>query len=54
MRRITMWITATVAALALMFSYQANMSGATGKAGDNGASSTGVEGGATAKAGEAK
>ncbi|MET7399334.1 hypothetical protein ABZS66_38215 [Dactylosporangium sp. NPDC005572] len=32
MRRITMWITATIAAFALMLSYQLNASGATGKA----------------------
>jgi len=55
MRRITVWITATVTALALMFSYQANVSGATGKAGDNHSTSTGTGGGdRPAKSGEAK
>ena len=59
MRRITMWITATVAVLALLISYQANVSGATGKAGDHPGTSTGTEtgtgpGARTAKPGEAK
>jgi len=36
MRRITMWITATIAATALMFAYQANASGTTGKSEDGG------------------
>jgi hypothetical protein len=55
MRRITIWITATVAVLALMVSYQANVSGVTGKAGDHQSTSTGSDtGGTTAKPGEAK
>jgi hypothetical protein len=55
MRRITAWITATVTILALMFSYQANVSGATGKAGDNQSTSTSADtDGTTAKTGEAK
>jgi len=31
MRRITMWITATLAAVAMLTSYQANVAGVTGK-----------------------
>jgi hypothetical protein len=52
MRRITAWITATVTVLALMFSYQLNVSGAVGKAGDNAGGS--ATAGTNAKAGESK
>jgi hypothetical protein len=34
-QRPSAWITATVAVLALLVSYQANVSGVTGKAGDH-------------------
>jgi hypothetical protein len=58
MRRITLWITATVAALALMFSYQLNAAGATGKAGDDQSTSTSTSttstADSTAKTGESK
>ena len=36
MRRVALWITATIAVAALLFAYQLNQSGATGKSGDNG------------------
>ncbi|WP_329138258.1 hypothetical protein OG552_30130 [Streptomyces sp. NBC_01476] len=35
MRRIALWITATIAIAALMFAYQLNQSGATGKGGED-------------------
>ena len=35
MRRITLWITATLAATALLFAFQANLSGTTGKSDDS-------------------
>ena len=35
MRRITLWITATIAVAALLFAYQLNQSGAAGKSGDD-------------------
>jgi hypothetical protein len=36
MRRITLWITATVAVAALLGAYQANATGTTGKGGEEG------------------
>lgn len=36
MRRITLWFTATLAVAALLFAFQLNASGATGKSGDGG------------------
>ncbi|MEV4032320.1 hypothetical protein [Streptomyces umbrinus] len=36
MRRITIWITATLAVAVLLFAFQLNLSGATGKSGDGG------------------
>ncbi|WP_019069880.1 hypothetical protein [Streptomyces hokutonensis] len=36
MRRITLWLTATLAAAALLLAFQLNASGATGKSGDGG------------------
>jgi hypothetical protein len=36
MRRIALWITATIAVAALLFAYQLNQSGTTGKGGDDG------------------
>ncbi|WP_254646476.1 hypothetical protein [Streptomyces sp. GbtcB6] len=36
MRRITLWITATLAVAALFLVFQLNVSGATGKSGDEG------------------
>ena len=44
MRRITLWITATLAVTALLGAYQANASGTSGKGGgegDHGSSQTG-------------
>jgi hypothetical protein len=36
MRRIALWITATITVAALLFAYQLNQSGAAGKSGDDG------------------
>ncbi|MET7636969.1 hypothetical protein [Streptomyces sp. NPDC005078] len=36
MRRITIWITATLAVAGLLFAFQLNASGTTGKSGDDG------------------
>ena len=36
MRRIALWITATITVAALLFAYQLNQSGAAGKSGDTG------------------
>jgi len=36
MRRITIWITATLAVAVLLLAFQFNLSGATGKSGDGG------------------
>ncbi len=36
MRRVTIWITATLAVLAVVLAYQLNASGSTGKGGDEG------------------
>ncbi|MFF5301747.1 hypothetical protein ACFY5F_20515 [Streptomyces sp. NPDC013161] len=36
MRRITLWFTATVSVAVLLFAFQLNASGATGKSGDGG------------------
>ncbi|MFD3374991.1 MULTISPECIES: hypothetical protein [unclassified Streptomyces] len=36
MRRITVWITATLAVAVLLFAFQLNLSGTTGKSGDDG------------------
>ncbi|MET9383320.1 hypothetical protein ABZY09_20165 [Streptomyces sp. NPDC002928] len=36
MRRITIWITATLAVAALLLAFQLNLSGTTGKSGDDG------------------
>ena len=38
MRRITLWITATIAVAGLLLAFQLNQSGATGKSGDGGSS----------------
>jgi hypothetical protein len=51
MRRITLWITATLAVTALLFAYQANLAGAGGKSGDSrNSSSTPTAGTASAPA----
>ena len=53
MRRITLWITATLAVTALLFAYQANLTGVGGKSGgsrnDSGPSASSS---AAAKAGD--
>lgn len=36
MRRITLWITATIAVAAVLLAFQLNRSGTTGKSGDSG------------------
>jgi len=36
MRRITLWLTATLSVAVLLFAFQLNASGATGKSGDGG------------------
>ena len=47
MRRLTIWITATLAVLALLIAFQLNASGTTGKSGDDG---NHIEPGSTAPA----
>jgi hypothetical protein len=42
MRRITLWITATLAGTALMFAYQANATGTADKRGENKGAAAGL------------